>query len=104
MPPTFAARWMTTSAPSTAARVAWGSRRSNSADRMTRTPAPSASRSRTTAVPRNPAPPVTVTALPCQNPASGSVTFAHADAPPGELVLEQLDVVLDHDPHEVLEG
>src|SRR3954447_5728985 len=104
MPPTLAARWITTSAPVTASRVAAGSRRSCSAERMTRTCAPRSSRSRVPAVPRKPAPPVTVTALPCQNSRAGSaITFARAYAATGHLVLEQLDVVLDHDPHQVLE-
>src|SRR6476620_6280767 len=104
MTPTLAARCTTMSAPSPAARVAAASRRSYSAERGTRTSAPSAARSRVTAVPRKPAPPVTTTALPVQNPAVGSAMLAaHADAAARQLVLEQLDVVLDHDPDEVLE-
>src|SRR3954469_20956683 len=104
MPPTLAARWMTISAPVTASRVAAGSRRSCSAERMMRTLAPSSSRSRVTAVPRKPAPPVTVTGLPFQNEGVGSaMLLTHPDAATGELVLEQLDVVFDHDLHEVLE-
>src|SRR4051794_3537463 len=104
MPPTLAARWMTISAPVTASRVARGSRRSCSAERMTRTVAPSSSRSRVTAVPRKPAPPVTVTGLPSQKAGVGSaMLLTHPDPAAGELVLEELDVVLDHDPDEVLE-
>src|SRR3954454_19915594 len=104
MPPTFAARCTTTSAPSTAARVACGSLRSWSADRTTRTAAPSSRRSRMTAVPRNPAPPVTVTALPPQCSRDGSaMALAHPDPAARQLVLQQLDVGLDHDPHELLE-
>src|SRR3954451_20271261 len=104
MPPTLAARWMTISAPSTASRVAPGSRRSCSAERMTRMFAPSSSRSRVTAVPKKPAPPVTVTALPSQNSRRGSaISLPGSDSAPRELVLEEPDVVLDHDPHELLE-
>src|SRR4051794_3038152 len=104
MPPTLAARCTTISAPSTAARVAPESRRSCSAARTIRTSAPSAARSRVTALPRKPAPPVTVTSLPCQKPGSGSaMPLPHAHPAPGELVLEQLDVVFDDDLDEVLE-
>src|SRR5512132_408024 len=103
MPPTLAARWTTTSAPSTASRVARGSRRSWSADRIVVTSAPSAVRSRTTTRPRKPAPPVTTTAFPAQNSGVGSLT---ADTHPaaGEPILERLDVGLDHDSHELLES
>src|SRR4051794_35219041 len=104
MPPTLAARWMTISAPVTASRVAAGSRRSCSAERMMRTLAPSSSRSRVTAVPRKPAPPVTVTGLPFQNEGVGSaIALTGADPATRHLVLEQLDVVFDHDPYQVLE-
>src|SRR4051812_37120161 len=103
MPPTLAARCTTTSAPSTAARVAAGSRRSCSAERTTVKSAPSASRSRVIALPRKPAPPVTVTALPSQNSRVGSATLAHPHTAAGELVLELLDVGLDHDLDQVLE-
>src|SRR6476661_4036431 len=104
MPPTLAARCTTISAPSTASRVAAASRRSCSAERVTRTSAPSASSCAVSAVPRKPAPPVTVTALPPQKPGVGSATLiTQADAAPGQLVLEDLHVVLDHDPDEVLE-
>src|SRR4051794_30518326 len=67
------------------------------------TSAPSAVRSRTTARPRNPAPPVTTTGLPAQNSGAGSLT-ADSHPPPGEAILERLDVGLDHDPHELLEA
>src|SRR4051812_42608717 len=71
MPPTRAARWMTTCAPSRAARHASWSRRSYSLERDTRTSAPSSSSSATVGRPRKPAPPVTTTCLPDQKPGSG---------------------------------
>src|SRR3954447_8405752 len=105
MPPTLAARWMTTPAPSTAARVAAGSRRSCSRARTVRTSAPSRSRSRVTALPKKPAPPVTTTALPAQNSGAGSaMALAEPHGAARQLILEQLDVGVDHDPHELLEG
>src|SRR5829696_7350559 len=70
MPPTFAARWITTSAPATASRQASRSRRSWSLDRTAVTSAPSSARSRTVGLPRNPPPPVTAVRLPSQKPGS----------------------------------
>src|SRR5436190_21753375 len=105
MPPTLAARWMTTSAPSTAARVSFGRRRSCSAERITRVSAPSWPSRPTTALPRNPAPPVTATGLPAQKLADGSdTTFSYPNSAAGELVLERLEVGVAHDPHELGEG
>ena len=54
IPPTWAARWITTSAPSSAPRQASGSRRSCSAERTTRTSAPSSSSRPTVGLPRKP--------------------------------------------------
>src|SRR4051794_361309 len=95
---------MTVCAPSTAARAASGSRRSWSPERTIVTSAPSACRSRTTALPRKPAPPVTVTARPSQCAGAGSATLARPHAAAGELILDDLHVGVDHDPHELLEG
>src|SRR4051812_13904856 len=94
MPPTLAARWTTTAAPSTASRVADGSRRSWSAERTTRTSAPSASSCRVTAVPRKPAPPVTTTGLPVQNSRDGEAAampgiLGRADDPGGHAALRE---------------
>src|SRR4051812_27568115 len=98
MPPTFAARGVTTCAPSTAARAWSGARRSCSADRTTRTSAPNSSRRAVTTPPRNPAPPVTTTVLPCQNPAEGSDTaLTDAHPSPRQLVLERLEIGVAHD-------
>src|SRR3954468_19781692 len=98
MPPTLAARCTTTSAPSTAALVCPRSRRSCSADRTIRMSAPSSARRAATALPRKPAPPVTTTALPSQNCGEGSDTaLTHAHGPPGELVLERLQIGVAHD-------
>src|SRR5262245_55391586 len=71
IPPTLAARWITTWAPSSAARVASRSRRSCSAERTTLTSAPSSPSRATVGLPRKPAPPVTVTLFEVQNAASG---------------------------------
>src|SRR3954451_10326614 len=98
MPPTLAARWTTTSAPSTAARVCVGSRRSWSADRTIRASTPRSPSRAVTARPRNPAPPVTTTALPRQNSGAGSDTaVSHPHAAPGELVLKRLEIGVAHD-------
>src|SRR5690349_11537255 len=95
MPPTRAARWMTTSAPSIAARAARWSRRSWSAERITRTSAPSVSSSRTVGRPRKPPPPVTATAFPRQN--SGS-DRAELTALTLALVSERVSIeVIEHD-------
>src|SRR5689334_2969205 len=104
MPPTFAARWTTTAAPSTAARVCAGSRRSWSAERTIRTPAPRSPSRAVTARPRNPAPPVTTTGLPLQNSAEGSDTaLTDAYAAAGELVLERFQIRVAHDLHQLRE-
>src|SRR3954451_6251021 len=104
MPPTLAARWRTISAPSTAARVCAGSRRSCSAERTGRTSAPTSARRAVTLLPRKPAPPVTTTGLPSQNPGEGSdtaLTDAHGTA--RELVLERLQIGVTHDLHQLRE-
>src|SRR5882724_12543660 len=77
MPPTLAARWMTTWAPSSAAKQAPRSRRSCSADRATFTSAPSSSSIATVGRPRKPAPPVTTTRLAAQNRESGLAAIGH---------------------------
>src|SRR5215475_4851978 len=95
MPPTLAARWRTTSAPLSASRQAAGSVRSRSAERGTRTSAPSSSSIRTVGLPRKPAPPVTTTALPCQKALSGARPGTSVDLA-RELVVELGDVGVDH--------
>src|ERR1044072_4522030 len=95
MPPTLAARWRTTSAPSSASLQASGSVRSCSADRGTATEAPSSESIRTVGLPRNPAPPVTATDLPCQKALLGARSANSGDLS-GELVVELGDVGVDH--------
>src|SRR4051812_47841220 len=98
MPPTLAARCTTTSAASTAERVWAGSRRSCSAERTTRTSAPSSPSRAVTALPRKPAPPLTTTVLPSQNCGAGSDTaISDAHGAAGKLILERLEVGVAHD-------
>src|SRR4051812_23024887 len=96
---------MTISAPSTAVRVCAGSRRSCSAERMTRESAPSSARRAVTALPRKPAPPVTTAPFPRQNSGEGSdptLTYSHRAT--GQLIFECLEVGIAHDLHELFEG
>src|SRR5215207_7366960 len=71
MPPTLAARWMTTCAPRRASKQAARSRRSYPAERTTVTSAARSSSIATVRRPRKPAPPVTTTVLLDQNAGSG---------------------------------
>src|SRR5690349_2255847 len=118
MPPTRAARWMTTSAPSSACRVAAGSRRSWSDERITLTSAPSSESRLTVGVPRKPAPPVTATDFPLQNWGSGwaldigpkrtgvvaDALVAVAGDLAGQLVFQHRHVGVDHQLHQLGEA
>src|SRR6478735_1841898 len=84
MPPTLAARWMTTCESRRASKQASRSRRSCSAERIVLTRAPRSSSIATVGRPRKPAPPVTATALPSQNPGS-ALTEAIARKASGRL-------------------
>src|SRR3954453_20729592 len=72
MPPTFAARWITTCELSRASKQAARSRRSWSAERITLISAPRSSSMATVGRPRKPPPPVTVTRFWAQNAGSGA--------------------------------
>src|SRR6476659_9039287 len=84
MPPTLAARWMTTWDSRRASKHASRSRRSYSAERIVLARAPRSSSMATVGRPRKPAPPVTATALPFQKAGSG-LTEAIARKASGRL-------------------
>src|SRR4051794_38308914 len=100
MPPTFAARWKTSSAPSRARKQASRSRRSYSAERTTLTSAPSSRSRPLVGVPRKPPPPVTTTFFSDQKPGSGApeaIGGRLATAPrPGGLEAQRADREPEH--------
>src|SRR6266496_1444570 len=107
MPPTTAARWTTASGRVSASMrsVSARQRRSQRPRPTASTLAPRALSSRCRWRPKNPVPPVTTTVAPARSISGRSFPSAvDPHGAPGQLVLEQGDVGVDHEPDELVEA